>query len=622
MNRTTLVVATIVALASPAGATPKPSVKDFFRNPQNEGFQLSPSGDFIAFVQPYQNRLNVFVRKRVGGAITRVTSETERDIAGFAWKGDNRILYVKDFKGDENYHVVAVDRDGSHMKDLTPFDKVRAGLVDDLERDPTDILVAMNKRKPEVNDVYRLNVVTGQLKLVAENPGNITGWMTDHAGALRIAIATDGVNNTLLYRDTEAAPFKAIFTTDFRETRGPLMFTPDNHDVYALSNHGRDKLAIVEMDPRTGNEKKVVFEHPDVDASALAYSEPRKTILYAAYETDKLQRKFFDADAEQRYKRVALQLPGYSISFTGSNRDETVYIVAAFSDRTRGARYVWEQATDKLTKLADVAPWLDEKQMSEMKPITYTSRDGLTIHGYLTLPQGKSARNLPLVLDVHGGPWVRDSWGFDSEVQFLASRGYAVLQVNYRGSTGYGRKFWESSFKQWGKKMNDDLTDAVKWAIAQGLVDSKKVCIYGGSYGGYATLAGLAFSPEVYACGIDYVGVSNLFTFMKTIPAYWKPEIEKLHAMVGDPDKDKELMTAASPVFHVDRIRAPLLVAQGKNDPRVNIDESNQIGAAIKKRGVDVQYMVKDNEGHGFHNEENQFDFYGAMETFLAKHLN
>jgi dipeptidyl aminopeptidase/acylaminoacyl peptidase len=620
MLRATLTLTTLAVLAVPASAKPTP-VRDFFRNPQKVGYDLSPSGDYISFMQPYKNRMNIFVQKRTGGPATRVTSETERDVAGYAWKGDDRILFVKDFKGDENYHVVAVDKDGKNLKDLTPFDKVRAGLVDDLIDNPTDILVELNKRNPEVSDVYRLNVITGDLKLVAENPGNVTGWLTDHTGAIRIAMASDGVNSTMLYRDTEAAPFKAILTTDFRESVGPWMFTFDNKKLYASSNRGRDKAAVVILDPKTAKEE-VMFEHPEVDVDGLAYSHKRQVLTAITWTKDKAERKFLDAEAEARYNKVAAKLPGYEVSFTATNREETTYIVATSSDRTLGSRYLYDVAKDKLTKLTDVAPWLDEKKMAEMKPISYTSRDGLTIHGYLTLPHGAVAKNLPMVVDVHGGPWARDSWGFDSEAQFLASRGYAVLQVNYRGSTGYGRKFWEASFKQWGKKMQDDISDGVKSMISQGVVDAKKVCIYGGSYGGYAVLAGLAFSPELYACGVDYVGVSNLFTFMKTIPAYWKPELDRLHAMVGDPEKDKELMTAASPVFHVDKIRAPLFVAQGANDPRVNVDESNQVVAALKKRGVEVQYMVKDNEGHGFHNEENRFDFYESMGKFLAKYLN
>jgi dipeptidyl aminopeptidase/acylaminoacyl peptidase len=622
MVRATVILTTLTlaALAVPAAAKPIP-LRDFFRNPEKVGYDLSPSGDYISFMQPYKNRMNVFVQKRSGGAITRVTSETERDVAGYAWKGDDRILFVKDFKGDENYHVVAVDKDGKNLKDLTPFDKVRANLLDELKDNATDVLVQLNKRKAEVHDVYRLNVVTGDLKLVAENPGNITGWLTDHTGAIRIAVASDGVNSTLLYRETEAVPFKPILTTDFRESVSPWMFTFDNQKLYASSNRGRDKAAIVTLDPRTAKEQ-VIFEHPEVDVDGLGYSQKRKVLTAVTWTREKSERKFLDATSEARYKSVAAKLPGYDVNFTATNRDETMFIVATSSDRTPGSRYLYDAANDKLTKLTDVAAWLPEKQLAEMKPISYKSRDGLTIHGYLTVPQGKAAKDLPLVVNPHGGPWVRDSWGFSPEVQFLASRGYAVLQVNYRGSTGYGRKFWEAGFKQWGKRMQDDISDGVKSMIAQGIVNAKKVCIYGASYGGYATLAGLAFSPELYACGVDYVGVSNLFTFLKTIPAYWKPELDRLHAMVGDPVKDKDLMTAASPVFHVDKIRAPLFVAQGANDPRVNIDESNQIVAALKKRGVEVQYMVKKDEGHGFHNEENRFEFYAAMEKFLAKHLN
>ncbi|HUM48254.1 MAG TPA: S9 family peptidase, partial [Chitinophagales bacterium] len=262
-----------------------------------------------------------------------------------------------------------------------------------------------------------------------------------------------------------------------------------------------------------------------------------------------------------------------------------------------------------------------KEELASMKPISYTSKDGFTIHGYLTLPLHAKEKQLPVVINPHGGPWVRDTWGFNPEVQFLANRGYAVLQVNYRGSTGYGRKFWEASFKQWGKKMQDDLTDGVNWLIDAGIADPDRIAIYGGSYGGYATLAGLTFTPDKYACGIDYVGVSNLFTFMNTIPPYWKPFLDMMYEMVGNPVTESELLHESSPVFHVEEIRAPLLVVQGKNDPRVNINESNQIVEALRKKGVAVEYIVKDNEGHGFHNEENRFEFYSAMERFLQKHL-
>jgi dipeptidyl aminopeptidase/acylaminoacyl peptidase len=323
------------------------------------------------------------------------------------------------------------------------------------------------------------------------------------------------------------------------------------------------------------------------------------------------------------FDKLQKQLPGYELVVQSATRDETRFVVAALSDLTQGTRYFYDARSNRLEKLGELAPWLPAAQMAPMKPITYTSRDGLSIPGYLTLPVGREAKSLPCIVNPHGGPWARDAWGFNPEVQFLANRGYCVLQMNFRGSTGYGRKFWEASFGQWGLKMQDDVSDGVAWLVAQGIADPKRVAIYGASYGGYATLAGVAFTPDLYAAAINYVGVSNLFTFMKTIPPYWEPWRAQMYEMVGNPDdaKDKARMQATSPVFHVDRIRTPLLVAQGARDPRVNKAESDQIVEALKKRGVAVQYIVKDNEGHGFANEENQLDFYTAMQSFLRQHL-
>ena len=307
-----------------------------------------------------------------------------------------------------------------------------------------------------------------------------------------------------------------------------------------------------------------------------------------------------------------------------STKAEDKFIVRVYSDRSLGAYYIYDKTADKLTKIADIGPWLKAEELAEMNPIEYKSRDGLTIQGYLTLPNGytmETAKDLPVVVNPHGGPWARDSWGFNPEIQFLANRGYAVLQMNFRGSTGYGRKFWEDSFKQWGLTMQDDVSDGVKWLVSKGIADPKRVAIYGGSYGGYATLMGIVKDPDQYAAAVDYVGVSNMFTFMNTIPPYWKPMLDMFHEMVGDPKKDSALLASVSPVFHVDRIKTPLFIAQGANDPRVNKAESDQMVEALKKKGVVVEYMVKANEGHGFHNEENRFDFYRAMEKFLGAHL-
>ncbi len=610
------------APAASAGVrAPLIPLRDFFRNPEKVGFALSDDGKWVSYLAPNQSRLNIYVRPADKEAATRITDETARDIASYFWKGSDTLVYVKDFGGDENFHLVSVSRDGKTVKDLTPFPKVRAEIVDDLRDDPSAVLVGLNKRNPEVFDVYRVNVRTGELTLVAENPGNITSWHADHTGQIRLATTTDGVNSSLLYRPDGKAPFKSVLTTTFRDALTPQFFTFDNAKIYAVSNLSRDKQALVVIDPTTAKEEKLLFEHPEVDVDHLSYWHSRKAIACAHFTTWKPERKCFDADTTALYARLEKKLPGYDVTIDAADKAEDKLVVRARNDRTRGSSWLYDRRADKLTKLADAAPWLDEKQLAEMKPISYKTRDGLTIQGYLVLPKGVEPKGLPVVVNPHGGPWARDLWRFNPEAQFLANRGYAVLQMNFRGSTGYGRKFWESSFKEWGGKMQDDVSDGVKYLIGQGIADPKRIAIYGGSYGGYATLAGLTFSPELYACGVDYVGVSNLFTFMKSIPPYWKPYLEMMYEMVGHPDKDKALLSARSPVFHVDRIRAPLFIAQGKNDPRVNINESNQVVEALKKRGIDVPYLVKDNEGHGFHNEENRFDFYESMEKFLAKHL-
>ena len=605
-----------------AAIPPKIPLRDFFRNPASRGYDLSPDGETLSFLQPWESRMNIFIRPTAGGDAKRVTSERDRDIRNYAWKGNKFLVYAMDDKGDENFHLKRVDLKSGEVKDLTPFPKVRSDIIDDLQDvSETDMLITLNKRNPEIFDAYRINVETGEMKMVAENPGKVSNWITDHAGVIRAATETDGVNASLLTRPDEKTPFKKVLTTDFREQLNPQFYTFDNKNLYAVSNIGRDKAAVVTIDPTNGKELEQIYQNPEVDVDALAYSKKRKVITFATFTTWKPERKFFDPQTEAMYKTLAEKLPGSEVEVVANDKAEDKFIVMASNDRTPGTRNLFDAKTGSLTKLVEVAPWLPENKLASMKPIEYKSRDGLTIHGYLTLPLGRDPKNLPVVINPHGGPWARDTWGFNPEVQFLANRGYAVLQMNFRGSTGYGRKFWEASFKQWGQSMQNDITDGVQWLIKQGIADPKRIAIYGGSYGGYATLAGVTFTPDLYAAAVDYVGVANMFTFMKTVPPYWKPFLDMFHEMVGDPEKDKAMMEAVSPVMHAEKIKTPLFIAQGAHDPRVNKAESDQMVAALRKRGVDVEYMVKDNEGHGFHNEENRFDFYGAMEKFLAKYL-
>lgn len=614
-----------------AACTPGKSIKsyaktipleDFFRNPEKTAYSISPDGTHIAFLKPWKNRLNIFVQKRGSDKAVKITSAEKRDIAAYFWKNNDVIAFLQDTGGDENYKLFAVNKDGSGVKTLTPFEGVRVGIVDSLEEQENEMLISMNKRNLQVFDVYRINITTGELKMIAENPGTISGWMTDHEGKLRIATTTDGVITGVLYRKTEEEPFVKIMETGFKDDFSPVLMTFDNKELYVLSNIGRDKSALYTFNPETKKFGELIFETNEVDAGGIMYSKKRKVLTGASYYTDKRHIHFFDAEREAMQKELEKKLPGIEISVTASDKNETVYIIRTFSDKTAGSYYVYDNGTKELTLLSDVMPWIKPEAMPAMRPIQYKSSDGLTIHGYLTLPAGKeNEKNLPAVINPHGGPWARDYWGYNPEVQFLANRGYAVLQMNFRGSVGYGKEFWTKSFKQWGKKMQDDITDGVKWLIAEGIADPQRIAIYGGSYGGYAVLAGVTFTPDLYACAVDYVGVSNLFTLFETLPPYWEQGRKMMYEMIGDPEKEKALLQDASPIFHIGNIKAPLFVAQGANDPRVKKEHSDQIVEELKKKNIDVEYMVKDDEGHGFHNEENRFDFYRAMETFLNKHI-
>ncbi|MEQ5841903.1 S9 family peptidase [Paraburkholderia acidicola] len=609
------------------------AVRDFFRRPDKHAFDIAPDGRHLAFAALHAGRQNIFVQgiDAEGSPVGEprpLTSETERDVSFHIWKGNDQILFAKDFGGDENFHVLSVPIDGGEPRDLTPFDGVRASIVDELRDDDHHVLIEMNRRDPQVFDVFRVDVTTGELTPIAENPGNVTGWMTDHDGRLRVAIATDGVNNTLLYRDVETEPFRAILTTDFRETVAPLFFTFDNKQIYVLSNRGRDKTAIFEFDPQTAKEGTLLFETAHVDVGGLRYSEHRRVLTAAFYTDDRIHRHFFDSKTRDIRADLERQLPDQEATIVSNTRDESRAIVYAASDRSPGSMWIYDIERRRLAKLADMAPWLDPNDMVPMLPVHFIARDGLQINGYLTLPAGFElgqtfAEPLPLIVNPHGGPWARDTWGFNAEAQLLANRGYAVLQVNFRGSTGYGRAFWEASFGQWGRAMQNDIDDGVDWLVSQGIVDPARVGIYGVSYGGYATLAGIAFTPDRYAAAVDYVGVSNLFTLLESMPPYWEPIRDMMYEMIGNPqtEEGKRTLHDASPLFFVDKIVTPLLVAQGANDPRVKQAESDQIVSALRARGVDVKYILKENEGHGFHNEENQFEFYEAMDAFFAEHL-
>jgi dipeptidyl aminopeptidase/acylaminoacyl peptidase len=601
-------------------------METFFKNGEKSSFRISPDGNYFSYRADYMGKMNIYVKKATDtGTAIRVTSDTARSIGGYFWKGD-RIVYAQDIGGDENFQLFSVKYDGSGMTALTPFPGIRTDVIDalmDIPGKEKEMIVGINKRTKEYFDPYLINIETGILTLQYENKNNFDSWVTDNTGTIRLASKTDGVNITWNYRNNATDTFAPLLTTSFKEQFSVGAFDKNNQNMYVLTNIGRDKVTLVEYDPLAKKEVKEIYSNPDYDLGGIYYDRKKQVLASVSWAGEKAQRHFFDEEWGKIHANLDKKFEGYMVNIVGSNDARTKAIVWVANDRRPAMYHLYDFKTGETTEAANPYPWINEKQMSHSKPITYTSRDGLQIHGYLTLPVGVEAKNLPVVVNPHGGPWARDEWYYNNEVQFLANRGYAVLQMNFRGSTGYGRKFWEASFKQWGKKMQDDITDGVEWLKKEGIADPKRIAIYGASYGGYATLAGVTYTPDLYAAAVDYVGVSNMFTFMNTIPPYWKPYLDQLHEMVGDPKvaADSALLAEVSPALHTDKIKAPLFIAQGANDPRVNKAESDQVVAALKKRGVAVEYMVKNNEGHGFHNQDNQYDFYGAMEKFLDKHV-
>lgn len=603
---------------------PAPYIKmeDFFRNGEKDNFQISPDGNYFSYISGYKGFKNVFVEKISDGSVVRVTSDTVRSIRYYIWKKD-RILFYQDVGGDENFQIFSVKADGSDLKSLTPFPGVRNSILDNLQKIPgkeNQIVVTTNKRDKRYTDPYLLNTETGEMTLLYENKENFNMWRNDNNGVIRLAAKTEGLDRTWHYRDSEKDEFKPLLTTSYRNFFTPWLFDKNNRNFFVASNQGRDKLSVVEYDPVANKEVRVLFTHDKYDIGNIYRDRKKQTLAYVEWEGEKNEKHFFDKEWEAVQKTIDKKFEGSNAEIYSYDDARTKAIIFTESDRSPGKYYLYDFKTGEIRLASDPYPWIEEKYMSYMKPITYTSRDGLEIHGYLTIPVGMEAKNLPVVVNPHGGPWARDTWRFNREVQFLANRGYAVFQLNFRGSTGYGKQFQEAGYRQWGRKMQDDITDGVEWLIKEGIADKDRVGIFGGSYGGYATLAGVAFTPDLYAAAISYVGISNLFTFMESLP-FGTVNKDPWYDRLGNPKKDSLEMAAASPALHADKIKTPLFVVQGANDQRVKKSQSDEMVEALRKRGVEVEYMVKDNEGHGFINEQNKFDFYAAMEKFLEKYL-
>jgi dipeptidyl aminopeptidase/acylaminoacyl peptidase len=590
-----------------------------FGNPERTAPQISPDGTMLAYLAPDQGVLNIWVRTLGKEDDRAITNDRKRGIRNLFWQFDSKnILYAQDQNGDENWRVYQTNIASKQTRDLTPFDKVRADIVALESSHPDAALIQLNKRDPKVFDIYRVNLQTGELVLDTENPGDVAGFQPDHDLQVRAAqVTTDDGGGLIRVRDTVKSPWRELLKWGPEETiDGQSGFSSDNKSLWVTTSLDANAARLVSIDIASGK-RTVIAEDPQFDASFVV-SQPRTGKLQAVVFLRE-RRDFQILDPTLQIDFDALKkVRDADISDISRDLADDKWVVTFEGDDSPIYYYLYDRATKKATVLFSNRPALEHYKLAKVKPIQYKARDGMTIYGYLTTPAGVDPKNLSMVIFTHGGPWARDLWGYDPYAQWLANRGYAVLQPNFRSSTGYGKVYLNAGDRQWAGTMRTDLLDGKDWVAKQGIANPAKVCIMGGSYGGYATLAGVAYAPDAYACGVDIVGPSNLNTLLKTIPPYWSTLLAVFHKRMGD---NEEILKSQSPLFKADQIKAPLLIGQGANDPRVNKAESDQIVAAMRKNNKPVEYFVFPDEGHGFARPENKMAFNAAAEEFLAKYL-
>jgi dipeptidyl aminopeptidase/acylaminoacyl peptidase len=619
-----------------AGLPPLIDRELIFGNPEIAAAQISPNGEYISFLKPWKDTRNVYVKgvDEPFSAARLLTTETKRPIAGYFWTRDSKsILYVKDNDGDENYNVFAVDptakpaagADAPPSRDLTGLKGVRVVLYDTPKSDPDVVFIGLNDRDKAWHDLYKLKISTGEKTLMRKNTERIAGWEFDLKGNLRLATRSAENGDTEILR-VDADKFTKVYSCTVFESCGAVRFHKDGKRVYMETNKGADVdlAALVLFDPETGKTEMVESDPlKKVDFAGAVFSEVTDELALTQYRDDHLRRYFKDKDTEAGFKWLWAKFPGKEVGRASWTKDELTWLVVVNSDTEPGETYLFDRKTHKLALQYRIREKLPREALAEMKTVHYKSSDGLEIPAYLTLPKGVPAKNLPALLIPHGGPWARDVWGYNPLAQFFANRGYAVLSMNFRGSAGYGKKFIDAGNKEWGRKMQDDVTWGAKYLVAEGIADSKRVGILGGSYGGYATLAGVTFTPDVYGAAVDIVGPSNLITLLESIPPYWESIRKVFYERMGDPNTPdgKALLTERSPLTLANKIKTPLLVVQGANDPRVNKREADQIVIALRDRGYPVEYLLAPDEGHGFARPVNNMALYMSAEKFLAKHL-
>ncbi|GGI27771.1 S9 family peptidase [Pedobacter mendelii] len=598
-------------------------VDNFFRTQDKAYYHVSPDGKSLSYLKLQDKKLDLFIEDIETGSVKQLTHLDEKSISFYFWTSNNELIYyTEDESKERKSDLFVVSKDGSRRKQLSSNEKTKVRVIEDQLIDDKYIILASNKRDSTVFDVYRLNVRTGKMDIAAKNPGNVTEWVTDNKGILKIAVASDGVNETLLYRENETLPFKPVITNNFETTLQPVAFAENEKDVlFAISNVNRDKNALVALDLKTGREKKVLFGNDTLNVVDAKYSKAKKKMIFVTCETWKKEKFYLDDSTKVKYAQIDKLLPGTEWRIMDKDKGDNTFVVRTYTDRNPGSYYLYIAGQNKLKKLADINPSINEKDMSEMKPISYKSSDGLTINGYLTLPKGKNATNLPLVVLPHSGPGGRNIWGYNADVQFFANRGYAVLQVNYRGSTGYGKSFYAAGFKQWSDKIQEDVNDGVKWLIKEKIANPKKIAIYGNGLGGFVALNCLYKNPDIYACGGSNSGVISLFSYLTTIPPFLKSNLQMYYEIFGNPETDTDYTRFASPVFHADRFKAPVFIAQNPKDPRVNVAQGVQFVKELKKRNVPVTYIEKEEGSNPVLRQQGRTALYKALEGFLQENL-
>ncbi len=626
---------TTTASAQTATAPPLLDRELFFGNPEIAAAQISPDGQYVAFLKPWKDTRNVWVKKTSEPyeAARLVTAETKRPIPNFFWTRDSRaLLFVQDKDGDENFNVYAVDpaskpeagKDAPAARNITDAKGARAFIYSVPKSAPDTIYVGLNDRDAAWHDLYKVSIATGKRELMRKNTENIAGWVFDLSGALRLAMRTTDNGDTEILR-VDAEAFTKVYSCTVFETCGPTRFHKDGKRVYLETNKGdKDLTELVLFDPLTSREELVDLDPlKRVDFGQAVFSEATDELVATSYLDDRSRVYFRDKGFEADYKLLQSKLPGKEIALGSATADDNLWFITALSDTDPGERLLFDRKTKKMIPQYKMRERIPREHMAAMKPVRYASSDGLEIPAFLTLPRGVPAKGLPTIVVPHGGPWARDAWGFNNLAQFLANRGYAVLSPNFRSSTGYGKKFLNAGNKQWGDKMQDDITWGVKYLVAQGIADPKRVGIMGGSYGGYATLAGVAFTPDLYAAAVSIVGPSNLITLLDSIPPYWEAGRISFYERMGNPKtpEGKAQLERQSPLNSAQKIKTPLMVVQGANDPRVKKAESEQIVIALRDRGFPVEYLMAPDEGHGFQRPVNNMALWAASEAFFAKHL-